>query len=310
MKNLTIRQRTPGHYLSLLAGADTPAVIKAHTVPGLRGVQKRYLWNKLEPVKGQFDFSEITADLAYCESLGLKLVVMLLDKTFFGPQHVMPKGMEAYEAINHGGTSSDPKSTQYGGYTALRWSPVVVAELNALTAALGAAFDLSESFEGLAFPESSTSMDITVAKAHGYTPEAYRDAMINYLTTAAKNLPHSQVFWYMNFLAGGQQYLAEIIDVVRRAGVSVGGPDILPNSTSLVTAVYPLYEQFKGRVNLFGQMSTPGYSQVHADGTLFTMQEMLDFAREVLYLDYIFWMPNAAWAQVIPLIAANPTINF
>lgn len=314
------RQRTPGHYSSLLAGNDSQASMAALRTYGSRGYLKRYNWNSLEPVAGSYDFSQIASDLAYCTANGLKLIAMIVDKSFNGPFHIVPKGYVNLEVPNHAGAGSVPGTPNYGGYTAKRWTPAWVAAINALTKALGVTFDLNDAFEGVAFSESALSVDVSVLKQAGYTPEAYRDALIATLVTACSNMPHSQVIWFQNFLAMNNAYLDDVAEAVRRAGVTLAGPDALPTSDQLVTTVYPRYERFKGRMNMGIQMSNPGYAQLHdqpSTTSYWTMDEMINYCREVLYSNYIFWMPihkadgslSYGWEDAKVAIAAQPVIN-
>lgn len=313
------RQRTPGHFVSLLSANDSQAAMAAFVVPGLRGFLKRYPWNHLEPAMGFYDFTDLASDVAWCAARGLKLYAMILDKSFSGPTRMLPVGMEQYEMLNHGGSGSTPGTPSWGGYTAQRWAAAVTQQFNRLTAKIGAQFNALDAFEGIVTVETSLSCDGATLAKFKYSAEAYRDSYINILTNAAGNLPNSQVLWFMNFLTGNQDYLAVIADEVRLAGVSMGGPDILPTSQTLVDKVYPLYERFKGRMNLGAQLSNPGYAQENPPGAVtpyMTMDQMVDYARESLYLSSIFWMPvkraspmSYGWTDAIPVIAQRPVIN-
>lgn len=317
------RQRTPGHYVALLSNNDSQAAMaKFLPVFGNRGFMKRYPWITLEPVQGQFDLSELVSDVAWCAANGMKLIAMIMDKSFTGgaSAHMLPKGMWQYELPNHGGPGTTPGTPQYGGVTSMRWKLPVIQEFNKLTALIGKTLNAQDAFEGVMTVETSLSMDLAQAKANGYTPENYRDSYLNILPTAAANMPQSAVFWTMNFLPGGQQYIGDIATAVRDQGVTMCGPDCLPNSQSLVDNVYPFYAAQAGRMTLGIQMSPPGYAVPHqppASTPYWTPAEMLEYARSTLFSNYIFWYPvvkpagsmSYGYADAIPVIGAQPVIN-
>lgn len=317
------RQRTPGHYVALLETNSSQNTMASFLpVFGNRGFLKRYLWNSLEPAQGQFDLSALVDDVAWCAAHGMKLIAFLVDKSFTGgaAAHVLPKGMWQYELPNHAGSGTVPGTPSYGGVTSMRWKLPVQQEFNKLTAAIGKALNSQDAFEGVATVETSLSLDTALAVKNGYTPELYRDSYINILSTGAANMPQSQVFWFMNFLPGGQQYIGDVATAVRDLGVIMCGPDNLPNSPSLTANVYPFYAAQAGRMTMGIQMSNPGYAVPHqppANTPFWTMQEMLDYARATLFSNYMFWMPikkNAGslsygYADAIPVIGAQPVIN-
>lgn len=283
LKTLHQRHSTAGHYYSLLAGSDSQALMTKLIVPGAKGYLKRYEWNHLEPTKGHYDFTELANDVAFCDAHGLKLVAMILDKTFSmhgqPAQRILPKGMEALEVIN-----------SPGGYSALRWDPAVITAMNALTKELGKQFNQLLAFEGVAFVETSISVDPAMTKAHGFTPEKYRDSYLNTLTAAATAMPLSIVHWFMNFFQGNQHYIADIATKMGNR-IEMGGPDNLPTSDSLVNGPYTIYPQFAGKTRLFIQMSNPGFAQKHSDGSYYSAAEMIAYAKDKLHVSKIFWMP-------------------
>ena len=180
-------------------------------------------------------------------------------------------------------------------------------------------FDSHPNLEGIATQETSLSLDPPVLKANGYTPEKYRDAYINTLTAASKSLPTSRVFWFMNFLVGNQAYLGTIANAVASKGVVLGGPDVMPDNSALVTRVYPYYDQFHGRMHKFTQVEPMVYEALHETAgyrtKYWTMPELFKYARDKLEVNYMIWvrMPKASpadsydWYDALPVIATNRT---
>jgi hypothetical protein len=275
---------------------------------GLTGVQLRYSWANLEPEEGRYDFSVIERDLEAVERARLQLVAVIQDKSF---NQEVPT--PAYLRDEH---------TLRGkrGYTAVRWDPVVVERMNRLVEAIGKKFDCHPNFEGIAFQETALSLDEATLQQAGYSPEKYRDALARTLEAATRSLPRSRVFWYMNFLPGQQQYIAEIAERVAGSGVVMGGPDILPDNPALTRRTYPLYERFSDRMKLFGSMQHDSYRHPRAGRAqgatdeFWSMEDLFLFARDELHVDYVFWeyrtrrQPSNSrdWTEAREVIARHP----
>jgi len=300
------RKLHEGHWIVMGRGADSQKLMQDAVQPGVVGVVKRYTWRLLEPTQGNYDFSILASDLSWAAANGMYLIMIIEDKTF-----VVERPDPAYL------DSLTPRN-RAGGYTMVRWNPTVVSRFNALVKAIGAQFDSNKNFEGIATQETSLGFDSTTLKAFGYTPEKYRDAYINMLTTATQSLPTSRVFWLMNFLVGGQDYIAQIAAAVENKGVVMGGPDVWPDNKSLESKVYPLYTQFNGKMPLFGQVENVCYSEPHMTPGFktkyWTMPELFNYARNQMHVNYMFWVrvtqPSPSdgytWDDALPVIAANP----
>ena len=305
------RKFHPGHYVTsgraeLRSGVNVNAVVGQ----GVTGVQMRYRWGDLEREEGHYDFSPIERDLERVSRAGLQLVAVIEDKSF--------NGEVPTPAYLHG------KHTLRGkrGFTALRWDPVVVDHMSKLVAELGRQVDCHPNFEGIAFQETALSLDDSVLYSSGYTPEKYRDALQRLLRSASDALPRSRVFWYMNFLPGQQEYIAEIAKSMVGRGVVMGGPDILPDNPALTRRTYPFYERFSKKMKLFGSMQHDSYRhprRVAASGSdeFWSMEDLFVFARDQLHVDYVFWeyrtkrqpANSRDWAEAREVIARHPTFR-
>jgi hypothetical protein len=303
------RKYHPGHYTIIINGVGAQKFMSSSIQPGMVGMVRRYSWRSVEPTKGTYDFSVIKSDLAWATANGMHFIVVITYKTVDGTMDG-PAYLDPYEIRN-----------KVGGYTLQLWSPTVIARYNALVKALGAQVDSIASFEGLGDQESSLSLDSATLKTWGYTPELYRDALINMLSASSASLPTSRVFWYMNFLAGNQSYIGDIAAAVAPLGVVMGGPDDWPDNKSLVNKAYPYYTQFAGKMPLFIQVEGANYAEPHMTSgystKYWTMQELYDYARTNLHVNYMFWMriPRPAyadsydWFDALPVIAMHPTLN-
>ncbi len=304
------RKFNPGHYISLNSFDTEANMLEAAQQTGVRGIQKRYHWRDLESSFDNYDFSAVLADLELVQSQGKMLVVFVEDKTFNGENPAPPYLHDEFVVTNRN-----------GGYTAIRWDPYVVSRFSQLLETLAENLDSHPALEGIAIQESSLSLNDSTLEAFNYTPEAYRDALIDVLSTAAGHFNNSQVFWYMNFLPQNQSYLDDIATAVSSHDVAMGGPDVLPDSAPLANLTYPLYDRFQGEITLFNSIQYDSYGHRHEDmsyPTLYwTPDELFEFARDDLHVDYLFWTrkPNRnpadsyLWLDALPVIEVNASFN-
>lgn len=304
----TARKYHPGHYVALLSEYGSQAYMASSLKPGVQGFMKRYRWRDLEPTYGNYDFSEIRSDLAWTAAYGMRLIVMIEDKSFKAMKPT-PAYLDAYALRN-----------TRGGYTLARWNPYVAGRMKALLVALGR-FDGNWNFEGVALQETALTLESWVLDAQGYTPEKYRDYYISNLTAAANSLPTSRVFWFMNYLPRNQSYIGTIANAVAGKGVAMGGPDVLPDDPTLQDMTYPYFDQFRYRMPLFGQVEGECYESLHKTccyaTKYWTMPELFRFARDRLHVDYMFWSRvtqqtqwnSYDWYDALPVIENNPLFN-
>lgn len=302
------RKYNPGHYIALLPEQGSQAHMAGSLKPGVKGFMKRYKWRELEPSYGNYDFSEVRSDLAWAAAYGMRLIVMIEDKSFT-PTRPTPPYLDAYSLRN-----------KRGGYTAERWDPFVTQRMKALVVALGR-FDGAWNFEGVALQETALTLDTWVLDAHAYTPEKYRDFYINVLSAAGNNMPTSRVFWFMNYFPRNQSYIGVIANTVASKGVVMGGPDVLPDDQTLRKMTYPFYDQFRYKMPLFGQVEGECYEALHTTccypTKFWTMPELFRYARDRLHVDYMFWVRvtipthwnSYDWTDALPVIQNNPTFN-
>ena len=305
----TQKEPQPGHYMSMNRFDDHADIINA-LKPGVVGVQKRYPWQSLESSFDNYDFSEVIADLDLLASQGSRLVVFIEDKSFNGTLPTPP-----YLHNEH------TLTTRNNGYVARRWHPYVVTRFSKLIDELATAVAGHPGLEGIAIQESSLSLTDNVLDANGYTPYAYRDALIDVIQAARVSFPEEQIFWYMNFLPRNQNLIADIANVAANNDVVMGGPDVLPEEHSLVQLSYPYYDDFKDRMLLFGSMQYDSYRHRRvanpAPGKYWSMDEMFEFAESDLNVDYVFWnrvvvadpSDSHNWRDALDVIEQSPAFG-
>jgi hypothetical protein len=307
----------PGHYVAVEPGpTDELAQIKYLDDPAVKGVNKRYFWRTIEPEKGEYDFASIEKDLDYLASQGKQLIVFLNDKSF-SEKGALPHFLSEYELYS-----------DWGGFSPVRWHPVVIERFVALGKALGERFDSHPNFEGIAIQESAMEITEEGYRTFGYTAEKYRDALITILVGLQDALPKSHVFWYSNFLPENDGYLRQIADTIEDSGVFMGGPDILPYNRWISKISYPMYKEYQDRLTLFCSAQGDSYKHhkndirvdeqepIHEEGYL-TMEEIFLFARDSLHVRYLFWdyeyeiieQGQRTYDDAIEVIRKYPTFN-
>ena len=182
--------------------------------PGVTGAQITYPWERLEPKKDQYDFSEIEEDLNFLNSKGKKLFIQIQDVTFDSARYAVPKYILT-DSVYHGG--ADPQydiiegnedKAAKAGWVSRRWDPAVAERFHKLLTALGQKFD--GRIEGINLPE--TAVDFGKKGKlfpKGFTFEIYRDAIRENMKVLKRAFPNSTTIQYANFLYG-EFYLRDL----------------------------------------------------------------------------------------------------
>jgi len=318
-----LKKYHPGHYI-LVNPEDSLEI--ATRSPNITGVQKRYYWRTLEPIKGQYDFSVIRADLDYARQHNLYLLPFILDKTF---------------RVNQGTPLPDYIINDYNGEfyyakpaenkdvrMAKRWKPEIEARYLLLIQALGQAFDADPNLEGINLQETAAE-GVDVDATSEYDPIIYHATLLERLTVAAKAFPTSRVHMGINgfprfklnadgttFDAGDRYrsvvFVRTMATAIMRIDGVYSGPDILPFSTDLNSnfGVYSAYVQltdimltacsaqldsfnhkypndYPNTPNLY--ITDPFGDGASMAGQWLPMQRIFDFGVDKMKLNYFIW---------------------
>lgn len=346
---IVTKKYTPGHYITI-GGGDVKKLDDSQTDltdglvfatelknSGVKGVVVRYLWKDLEPTMDVYNFTRIKNHLDLLQSVGLKTVIFIDDKAFSGPTP-LPSYLMAnsdYYFIN-----------TMGAHSATRWNPYVLTRFNSLFTKMGAQFDSHPALEGVTYQETSSQLSASTVTVPPYDPVLYKETIIKTLTNQATAFPKSNVFWMMNFIGSGyhngvfmknpesQALIRDIANATMPLGVIMGGPDILPEETSLTTRTYPFYKEFSAKgMKLFGSAQNDSFRELHSTSTgsavyptrFWTPLEIFQYGRDELHINYLFWNYKTwlskttdakyggpgeyVWADAIPVIKANPVFN-
>jgi hypothetical protein len=85
-------------------------------------------------------------------------------------------------------------------------------------------------------------------------------------------------------------YLRAIYKAASESKVGVGGPDLLPGKPGQMGSSYSLIRELDGKVPVGIAVQDGNYEHVNPKtGKRVTLTELIEFARDYLKADYIFW---------------------
>ena len=267
----------------------------------ITGAQLKYMWRELEPTENHYNLDLIQNDLDFLTSKGKKLFIQLQDVTF---DTTLRKPVPDYLITDkryHGGVNiqyeADDKDEIMlaGGYVARRWDALVAERFNKLLTALGKQFD--GKIEGINLPETSVDFGNTGKYyPEGFSPEAYRDAIIKYMAMVKKTFPNSVVILYANFMPGewlplnDKSYLRSLYEFASKEKIGMGGPDIKIYQKGHMDHGYKFLSEYTNSITSGVAVQEGNYEEINPKtGKSVTVKEIYDFANEYLGLDYIFW---------------------
>jgi hypothetical protein len=283
------------------------------------GAQLKYTWRELERGEDGYDFSSIQHDLTVLTSKGKKLFIQLQDASFDPTILNVPRYL-LNDARYHGGADKqysikgdDEEHAVPAGWVARRWDPAVQERFHRLLFALGKEFD--GKIEGINLGE--TAVDFGESGRlfpKGFTPAAYRDAVITNMIALKRAFPKSVVMQYANFMPGewlpgkDRGYLRSVYERARDLKVGVGGPDLLPYKPEQMSHCYPLIRESAGSVPTGIAVQEGNYQHKNPQTARpVSISELVVFAAEHLKVNYIFWCTQEPFysGKVIPFLQAQ-----
>lgn len=280
--------------------------------PAMAGAQITYPWKRLEPAPGVYDFHEIEEDLRFLQSKGKKLFIQIQDVSFDSTMIQAPKYL-LQDTLYHGGADAHYEITHTGtmykcGWMARRWDPAVAERFHRLLEKLGEQFD--GRIEGINLPETAVDFVPDHLPA-GYSPQVYLEAIKQNTYVLRNAFPHSQVIQYANFMPGERHAnLEELYRYAREIKAGMGGPDIMVYRKFQMKNSYPLIKDLAGAATTGMAVQDGNYSLINPQtGKQVTVEEIYNFAREYLNLDYIFWCTEAPYytTEVLPFLESLGT---
>jgi hypothetical protein len=282
----------------------------------IAGAQLKYMWRELEPKENQYNLELIQNDLDFLTSKGKKLFIQLQDVTFDTalkkpvPDYLIT-GNRYSGGINIKYETSDNDSILYiDGFVARRWDKNVAERFNKLLIALGSRFD--GKIEGINLPETSVGFGETgKLYPEGFTPEIYRDAILEYMTMTKNAFPRSVVIQYANFMPGewlpwdDKSYLKSLFEFAGKEKIGMGGPDIKIYQKGHMNHGYRFLKEYTNSITSGVAVQDGNYEEINPKtGKRVTVREIYDFAIDYLGLDYIFWCKQEPYytSEVLPFL--------
>ncbi|HEX5970593.1 MAG TPA: hypothetical protein VFY85_01635 [Gemmatimonadaceae bacterium] len=305
----------PRHYVFLNRDRQRIADSAFLRTAALEGAQVKYTWRELEPEQDRYDLSAIQHDLEYLNAHGKRLFIQLQDVSFDAQIVNTPDYLQR-DSVYHGGIArqlavGSDSIVHAGGWMARRWDPAVQARWRRLVDTLGRAFD--GKIEGIVLPE--TSIDVTPDTARwpaGFSPQRYRNAVIENMAALKHAFPRSVTMQYGNFMPGewlpadDHGHLKSVYAAAARLGAAMGGPDLLPHQRGHMLHAYPLLHEH-ARAGVTGIAVQEGnYERVDpCTGRRPSIAELIDFARWKLGVRYVFWSTEEPYysRDVLPYLA-------
>jgi hypothetical protein len=218
----------PGHYVGTYALNSLPSgqIAEVQALPNCVGIGLWYTWRHLETTRGVYNFSALITALDQLHAAGLHAYLLVADTTFGGTTRYAPDYLTT-EPNGDGGIWN--KSQGQGGTTPMVWNAAIMARVNALFTALGAAIDTHPALEVICYREADPGLP-----AAEYGPANLDTNGANYMTQLkswADNtkaaFPHTNIGAPGNFPVR-QDNAVDWVEYCYQRGVGIAGPDLFP----------------------------------------------------------------------------------
>lgn len=261
--------------------------------PALRGVQIRYEWAELESAEGVYNFTSIDQRLAELTAQKKRLIVLLQIKSFDPKTALVPNYLKA--EIYDGGVFpfGNYRGNAIRGYNIKLWNPQVHDRFVALVSALGKRFNSHPYFEGIGLTETSMGQPITELSKSEI--DNFYNNLLSINQQLREHFPNTMTFQFTNY---PRPILESFIGKLKTMGTALGGPDVflddpglLSNERNSPKGVYHYYPELSGIVPLTPSVMQANHANTKHDKTSKApaVAELLEFARDKLKANYIFW---------------------
>jgi len=280
------------------------------------GAQLKYTWKELEPTKGNYHFQDIKNDLKYLNEHGKKLFIQLQDVMFDTSRANVPHYLRT-DPIYNGGvdiqylTIDNDSIISQDGYVARRWDKLVAERFYELLFALGKEFD--GKIEGINLPETAVGFGETgKLYPEGFSPEKYREAIINQMNKVKQAFPNSKVIQYANFMPGewlpwdDKGYLKSLYNFAKENDIGMGGPDIKIYKKAEMNHSYKFLKEYSSDIITGIAVQWGNYEEINPKtGNQVTIDEIYHFGQNEIGLNYIFWSTQEPFYSnyLIPFMA-------
>ncbi|MCB0528541.1 MAG: hypothetical protein KDC65_08710 [Saprospiraceae bacterium] len=293
-------QKQPQHFIFFNIDRERIREASFLNEPNIAGAQLKYTWRELETNFDEYDFSSIRSDLDYLHAKGKKLFIQVQDVSFDTARLLVPQYLLDDPAYNGGVaiqyiTDDRDSIIRQDGYVPRRWDDRVRARFSKLLQKLGEAFD--GKIAGINLPETSVGFgDTGSLYPEGFTPEKYRDAILDQMRVLRHAFQRSVVIQYANFMPGewlprnNKGYLESLYRYAGGQHIGMGGPDIKIYKKAQMNHSYRFLKEYAPKIKTGVAVQWGNYEEINPKtGKEVTIGELCAFATQEIGLDYIFW---------------------
>ncbi len=301
----------PGHYYAIMSsGKNKPDYLQQvysemKDTPALRGMQVRYSWAELEKSFGVYDFTSIEKRLAELTARNKRLIILLELKSWGIDTDLVPNYVTSNPIYEQGifAFSRDGSDTITGSNIKL-WNPMVRDRLAALISALGKRFNSHEYFEGIGLTE--TSLGYPIKPLTSTQKDDYYDNLLVINKKMRASFPNTMTFQFTNY---PRTLLTTLVDDLKGMGSALGCPDVFiedpglnyPGNKWSPPGLYKYYPKNSDLMPLTVKVEPANYRNTRWDdkGYQPTISELLNFARDNLKVNYIFWVRDFGYYKKV-----------
>ena len=259
--------------------------------PAIRGIAIRYKWNEIEKAKDVYDFTSIDKHLLALKAKNKQLIILLEYKSFT-PDILIPAYMKT--TVYEGGVFAIGSGGVIKGYNIKLWNTSVRDRLLSLAGAIGKHVDAHPNFEGFGFQESTMGQPLkplNTTQVNGFYNNLLfvnRGSRVNFVNT--------MTFQLTNY---PRPFLDSLINELKLSGGTLGATDVFLQEPGLLfqgtkysaEGLYLRFPKLNGVMPLLAQVEKPNYENTKHDDTGYkpTVNELLEFSRDKLFVNYILW---------------------
>ena len=301
----------PGHYYAIMSsGKNKPDYLQQvysemKATPALRGMQVRYSWAELEKSYGVYDFTSIEQRLSELTAQNKRLIILLELKSWGTDTDLVPNYVTNDPIYEQGvfAFSKDGSAT-ITGHNIKLWNSKVRARLAALISALGKRFNSHEYFEGIGLTE--TSLGYPIIPLTSIQKDTYYSNLLVLNKRMREFFPNTMTYQFTNH---PRSLLTTLVDDLKGMGSALGCPDVFtedpglnyPGNKYSPPGLYTYYPKNSGLMPLTVKVEPANYRNTRWDnkGHQPTVSELLNFARDNLKVNYIFWVRDLDYYEKV-----------
>jgi hypothetical protein len=286
----TAKKWNPGHYLRANEQAFSYQRANRNKIwqmvkdePLLKGGLVVVPWGAIESNRGQYDFSEIDADVATFKAMGKKLIIEVWWMNYWNSIPSVPQGGQSW-LPDHVISSGCAAVSTNGGYTVQLHKADCMTRLIEVFQALGKRYDGNDTVEQIIITEPSTPYA-------EQNKDQFHEQFKRLIPAVATAWPHTGVVFYMNWYPYSRDLF---VNYMLPNGVGVGGPDIIPAYRPAQddgSSVLQGLGGDKGTTDYRGQIPTSwSYEASIKDGA---PAQLIGYATNTLRCTHVAWVPSS-----------------